>query len=294
MATRIFLLIATNFAVIVVLGIVAQLLGLDKIMAENGMSGQLTGLFIMSLVIGFGGSFISLAMSKWMAKRSMGVHMIEQPSNEAEQWLMDTVQRQAEKANIGMPEVGIFDTPEVNAFATGMRRNNAMVAVSTGLLNAMSRDEAEAVMAHEISHVANGDMVTMGLIQGVLNTFVVFLSRVVGIIVDKAVFKSRSGFGPGYFIVSIIAQIVLGILASIIASWYSRRREFRADAGGANLAGREKMAAALERLKAQHEPQELPGQLAAFGISGGMKDGLSKLFSTHPPLEERIAALRNN
>ena len=294
MATRIFLLIATNFAVIVVLGIVAQLLGLDKIMAENGMSGQLTGLFIMSLVIGFGGSFISLAMSKWMAKRSMGVYMIEQPSNEAEQWLMDTVQRQAEKANIGMPEVGIFDTPEVNAFATGMRRNNAMVAVSTGLLNAMSRDEAEAVMAHEISHVANGDMVTMGLIQGVLNTFVVFLSRVVGIIVDKAVFKSRSGFGPGYFIVSIIAQIVLGILASIIASWYSRRREFRADAGGANLAGREKMAAALERLKAQHEPQELPGQLAAFGISGGMKDGLSKLFSTHPPLEERIAALRNN
>lgn len=293
MATRIFLLIATNFAVIVVLGIVAQLIGLDKIMAENGMSGQLTGLFIMSLIIGFGGSFISLAMSKWMAKRSMGVHMIEQPSNETEQWLMDTVQRQAEQANIGMPEVGIFDTPEVNAFATGMRRNNAMVAVSTGLLNAMSRDEAEAVMAHEISHVANGDMVTMGLIQGVLNTFVVFLSRVVGIIVDKAVFKSRSGFGPGYFIVSIVAQIVLGILASIIASWYSRRREFRADAGGADLAGRKKMAAALERLKAQHEPQELPGQLAAFGISGGMKDGLRKLFSTHPPLEERIAALRD-
>ena len=293
MATRIFLLIATNFAVIVVLGIVAQLIGLDKIMAENGMSGQLTGLFIMSLIIGFGGSFISLAMSKWMAKRSMGVHMIEQPSNETEQWLMGTVQRQAEQANIGMPEVGIFDTPEVNAFATGMRRNNAMVAVSTGLLNAMSRDEAEAVMAHEISHVANGDMVTMGLIQGVLNTFVVFLSRVVGIIVDKAVFKSRSGFGPGYFIVSIVAQIVLGILASIIASWYSRRREFRADAGGAGLAGRKKMAAALERLKAQHEPQELPGQLAAFGISGGMKDGLRKLFSTHPPLEERIAALRD-
>ena len=258
------------------------------------MSGQLTGLFIMSLIIGFGGSFISLAMSKWMAKRAMGVHMIERPSNQTEQWLMDTVQRQAEKANIGMPEVGIFDATEVNAFATGMRRNNAMVAVSTGLLNAMSRDEAEAVMAHEISHVANGDMVTMGLIQGVLNTFVVFLSRVVGIIVDKAVFKSRSGFGPGYFIVSIIAQIVLGILASIIASWYSRRREFRADAGGADLAGREKMAAALERLKAQHEPQELPGQLAAFGISGGMKDGLRKLFSTHPPLEERIAALRDN
>jgi heat shock protein HtpX len=292
MVTRILLLIATNFAVIVVLGIAAQLFGLDKIMAENGMTGQLSGLFIMSLIIGFGGSFISLAMSKWMAKRSMGVHMIEQPSNEVERWLMDTVRRQAEQAKIGMPEVGIFNTPVVNAFATGMRRNNSMVAVSTGLLNSMTRDEAEAVMAHEVSHVANGDMVTMGLIQGVLNTFVVFLSRVVGIIVDKAVFKTRDGFGPGYFIVSIIAQIVLGVLATLIASWYSRRREFRADAGGADLAGREKMAAALERLKAQHEPQALPGQLAAFGISGGVKEGLIKLFSTHPPLDERIAALR--
>ena len=294
MATRIFLLIATNFAVVVVFGIVAQLFGLDKILAQNGMSGQMTGLFIMSLIIGFGGSFISLAMSKWLAKKSMGVQIIDQPANNAEQWLIDTVQRQAEQANIAMPEVGIFNTLEVNAFATGMRRNNALVAVSSGLLNAMSRDEAEAVMAHEISHVANGDMVTMGLIQGVLNTFVIFLSRIVGMIVDKAVFKTRDGFGPGYFIVSIIAQIVLGILASIIASWYSRRREYRADAGGAELAGREKMAAALERLKAQHEPEELPGQLAAFGISGGMKDGLRKLLSTHPPLEDRIAALRNH
>ncbi len=293
MATRIFLLIATNFAVVVVLGVVAQLFGLDKILAQNGMSGQMTGLFIMSLLIGFGGSFISLAMSKWLAKRSMGVQIIEQPANNAEQWLIDTVRRQADQANIAMPEVGIFNTPEVNAFATGMRRNNALVAVSTGLLNAMSRDEAEAVMAHEISHVANGDMVTMGLIQGVLNTFVIFLSRIVGMIVDKAVFKTRDGFGPGYFIVSIIAQILLGILASIIASWYSRRREYRADAGGAELAGREKMAAALERLKAQHEPEELPGQLAAFGISGGVKEGLRKLLSTHPPLEDRIAALRN-
>ncbi len=293
MGARIFLLIATNFAVVVVLGIAAQIFGLDKILVQNGMSGQLTGLFIMSLLIGFGGSFLSLAISKWMAKRSMGVRIIEQPANETEQWLVDTVQRQAEQANIGMPEVGVFDTPEVNAFATGMRRNNALVAVSAGLLNAMSRDEAEAVMAHEISHVANGDMITMGLIQGVLNTFVIFLSRIVGILVDKVVFKSRSGFGPGYFIVSIIAQIVLGVLASMIASWYSRRREFRADAGGADLAGREKMAAALERLKAQHQPKELPGQLAAFGISGGMKAGFRKLFSTHPPLEDRIAALRN-
>ncbi|MEJ2115038.1 MAG: protease HtpX [Gammaproteobacteria bacterium] len=293
MATRILLLIATNFAVIVVLGIVAQLFGLDKILAQNGMSGQMTGLFIMSLIIGFGGSFISLAMSKWLAKRSMGVQLIEQPANNTEQWLISTVRRQAEQANISMPEVGIFNTSEVNAFATGMRRNNALVAVSSGLLNAMSRDEAEAVMAHEISHVANGDMVTMGLIQGVLNTFVIFLSRVVGMVVDKAVFKTRDGFGPGYFIVSIIAQILLGILASIIASWYSRRREYRADAGGAELAGREKMAAALERLKMQHEPEELPGQLAAFGISGGVKGGLRKLLSTHPPLEDRIAALRN-
>jgi len=293
MGTRILLLIATNFAVIVVLGIAAQIFGLDRILAQNGMGGQLTGLFIMSAVIGFVGSFISLAISKWMAKRSMGLQMIEQPSNEVEQWLMDTVQHQAEQANIGMPEVGIFDTPEVNAFATGMRRNNALVAVSTGLLNAMTRDEAEAVMAHEISHVANGDMITMGLIQGVLNTFVIFLSRIAGMIVDKAIFKSRSGYGPGYYIVSIVAQLILGVLASIIAGWYSRRREFRADAGGAEIAGREKMAAALERLKAQHEPQELPGQLAAFGISGGMKAGLMKMLSTHPPLEDRIAALRN-
>lgn len=294
MGTRIFLLIATNFAVVIVLGIAAQVFGLDKILAQNGMSGQMTGLFIMSLLIGFGGSFISLAMSKWLAKRSMGVRMIEQPANETEQWLMDTVVHQAEQANIGMPEVGIFETPEVNAFATGMRRNSALVAVSSGLLNAMSRDEAEAVMAHEISHVANGDMITMGLIQGVLNTFVIFFSRIVGMIVDKAVFKSRSGRGPGYFIVSIVAQIILGVLASIIASWYSRKREFRADAGGADIAGREKMAAALERLKAQHQPEELPGQLAAFGISGGLKDGFRKLFSTHPPLEDRIAALRNH
>ena len=224
----------------------------------------------------------------------MGVRMIEQPENDTEQWLMDTVQHQAEQANIGMPEVGIFDTPEVNAFCNRYATQySALVAVSSGLLNAMSRDEAEAVMAHEISHVANGDMITMGLIQGVLNTFVIFFSRIIGMIVDKAVFKSRSGRGPGYFVVSIVAQIVLGVLASIIASWYSRRREFRADAGGADIAGREKMAAALERLKAQHEPEELPGQLAAFGISGGIKDGFRKLFSTHPPLEDRIAALRN-
>ena len=294
MATRILLLIATNFAVIVVLAIAAQIFGLDEIMANNGMSGQLTGLFIMSLLLGFGGSFISLAISKWMAKRSMGVKVIEQAANSSETWLLETVRRQAEQAGIAMPEVGVFDSPQPNAFATGMRRNNALVAVSTGLLHAMNEDEVEAVLAHEVSHVANGDMITMGLIQGVLNTFVIFLSRIVGIVVDKAIFKSRSGFGPGYYIVSIIAQLVLGILASIIASWYSRRREFRADAGGAMLAGREKMVAALQRLQKQHEPEALPGQLAAFGISGGIKHGLQKLLMSHPPLDDRINALRNS
>ena len=294
MGLRILLLIATNFAVVIVLSITAQIFGLDELLARNGMSGQLYGLFILSLLLGFGGSFISLAMSKWLAKRSMGVQLIENPSNASEKWLVETVRRQAEQAGIGMPEVGVFNTPQPNAFATGMNRNNALVAVSTGLLTAMNQNEVEAVLGHEVSHVANGDMITMGLIQGVLNTFVIFLSRIIGIIVDKAVFKTRSGFGPGYFIVSIVAQIVLGILASIIASWYSRRREFRADAGGANLAGREKMIAALQRLQAQKEPQDLPGQLAAFGISGGIKQGLMKLFMTHPPLEVRIQVLRES
>ncbi len=292
MALRIVLLIATNFSVILVLGVVAQIIGLDELLAQNGMPGQLSGLLIMSLVLGFGGSFISLAISKWMAKRSMGVQIIEQPSNEAENWLVDTVKRQADQAGIQMPEVGVFNSPQPNAFATGMRRNNALVAVSTGLLSAMNRDEVEAVLGHEVSHVANGDMVTMGLLQGVLNTFVIFLSRIVGMVVDKAVFKTRDGFGPGYYIVSIIAQVVLAILASIIASWYSRRREFRADAGGAELAGREKMIAALQRLQQQHEPEELPGQFAAFGISGGVKEGIQKLLMSHPPLSERINSLR--
>jgi len=293
MFTRIGLLMATNIAVLLVLAIAARIFGLEEIFAQNGMSGQLTGMFVFSLLLGFGGSFISLAISKWMAKRSMGVQVIEQPANSSQTWLVETVRRQAEQAGIGMPEVGIFDSPQPNAFATGMRRNNALVAVSTGLLNAMNEDEVEAVLAHEVSHVANGDMITMGLIQGVLNTFVYFLSRIVGMLVDKVVFKSRSGFGPGYFIVSIIAQMVLGIFASMIASWYSRRREFRADAGGAALAGSEKMVAALQRLQTQHTPEELPGQLAAFGISGGVKSGIQKLLMSHPPLDERINTLRN-
>ncbi len=291
MGMRLLLFLLTNFSVVLVLSISARVLGLDHWLAQQGMAGQLNGLLLMSLAFGFGGAFISLAISKWMAKRSMGVRVIEEPSNASEKWLLETVRRQAGQAGIGMPEVGIFDTPQLNAFATGMNRNQALVAVSTGLLGTMSRNEVEAVLGHEVSHVANGDMITMGLLQGVLNTFVIFISRIVGMIVDKAVFKVQRGIGPGYFIASIIAEIILGILAAIIASWFSRRREFRADAGGARLAGREKMIAALQRLQAQYEPDELPGQLAAFGISGGVKSGLQKLLMSHPPLDERIAAL---
>ena len=291
MGMRLLLFLLTNFSVVLVLSVSARVLGLDYWLAQQGMAGQLNGLLLMSLAFGFGGAFISLAISKWMAKRSMGVRVIEEPSNASEKWLLETVRRQAGQAGIGMPEVGIFDTPQLNAFATGMNRNQALVAVSTGLMGAMSRDEVEAVLGHEVSHVANGDMITMGLLQGVLNTFVIFISRIIGMIVDKAIFKVQRGIGPGYFIASIIAEIILGILAAIIASWFSRRREFRADAGGADLAGREKMIAALQRLQAQYEPDELPGQLAAFGISGGVKSGLQKLLMSHPPLDERIAAL---
>ncbi len=239
-----------------------------------------------------GGAFISLAMSKWSAKRMVGAHVIEQPSSEVERWLVETVRRQAQVAGIGMPEVAIYEAPEVNAFATGMSRNSALVAVSTGLLRAMDRGEAEAVLAHEVSHVANGDMVTLALIQGVVNTFVIFLSRVIGHVVDRVVFKTERGHGPAYFVTLIVAQMVLGILASIIVFWFSRQREFRADAGAARLSGRGKMIAALERLRAAHEPAPLPDKMAAFGISGGAGAGLKRLFMTHPPLEERIAALQ--
>ena len=292
MGMRVVLFLVTNFSVVLVLSISGRVFGLDHWLAQQGMAGQLNGLLLMSLAFGFGGSFISLAISKWMAKRSMGVKVIEQPASASERWLVETVSRQAEQAGIGMPEVGVFNSPQPNAFATGMSRNNALVAVSTGLLDVMSQDEVEAVLGHEVSHVANGDMITMGLLQGVLNTFVIFISRVIGMIVDKAVFKVQRGIGPGYFIASIIAEIILGILAAIIASWFSRRREFRADAGGARLAGREKMIAALQRLQAQSAPEELPGQLAAFGISGGVKSGLKKLLMSHPPLSERIASLQ--
>ncbi len=288
---RIFLFVATNIAVLLVLSVAIRILGIDHYLNQGGLNYQ--SLLIFAAVLGMGGSFISLLISKMSAKRMMGAQVIEQPRNATESWLLETVRRQAEAAGIGMPEVAIFDSPQVNAFATGAKKDNALVAVSSGLLQSMSRDEAEAVLGHEISHVANGDMVTLALIQGVVNTFVFFLSRVIGQIVDRAVFRSEHGHGPGFWITSIIAQVVLGILASIIVMWFSRQREFRADAGGARLAGRTSMIAALERLKRAHEPA-LPDQLAAFGISGGMASGIKRLFMSHPPLDERIEALRSS
>ncbi|AMN45949.1 heat shock protein HtpX [Steroidobacter denitrificans] len=288
---RIFLFLATNVAILLVLSVTLRLLGIDSILDTQGVGLDMNSLLVFSAVLGFGGSLISLALSKFMAKRTMGVRLIDQPRNATENWLMETVRRQAQAAGIDMPEVGIFDTPEMNAFATGARRNNALVAVSSGLLNGMTRHEAEAVLGHEISHVANGDMVTLTLIQGVVNTFVIFLSRVIGHTIDRMVFKTERGHGPAFLITVIIAQLVLGILASMIVMWFSRHREFRADAGGAHLAGREAMIGALERLRQKH-PGPLPEQMAAFGISGSLGHGLKRLFMTHPPLEERIAALR--
>lgn len=286
---RIVLFLATNLAIVLVLSTVARLLGLDAYLAREG--GSLTGLLMFAALFGFGGSFISLAISKWMAKRAMGVRVIEQPANETERWLVNTVRAQAQAAGIGMPEVGIFESPEPNAFATGPRRDNALVAVSTGLLRRMDQRAVEAVLGHEVSHVANGDMVTLTLIQGVVNTFVIFLSRIIGNIVDRTVFRNEDGRGPAYFISVLVSELVLGILASIIVLWFSRQREFRADQGGARLAGRESMISALEALKAAHHP--LPAQFSAFGIaSGGVSSGLKRLFMSHPPLEERIAALR--
>ena len=289
---RILLLVVTNFAVLAVLSVSIQLLGIDRMLAqETGLN--LQGLLMMAAVFGFGGAFVSLLISKWMAKMATGAHVIDVPSNTTERWLVDTVKRQADRAGIGMPEVAVYDAPEVNAFATGWNRNSALVAVSTGLLQNMTQDEAEAVLGHEVSHVANGDMVTLTLIQGVLNTFVIFLSRVVGYVVDRVVLKNDRGHGPGFWVTTIVAQLVLGILASIVVMWFSRWREFRADAGGASLAGRNKMIAALERLKLNHEqPAQLPDAVKSFGISGGVGGGLQRLFMSHPPLDERIAALR--
>jgi heat shock protein HtpX len=289
---RILLFLATNLAIVVVLSITLRLLGVERILDEQGVGLDLNALLVFSAVLGFGGSLISLAMSKWTAKRMVGAQVIETPRTPTEQWLVATVRRQAEQAGIGMPEVAIYDAPDVNAFATGASRNSALVAVSTGLLRSMTQEEAEAVLAHEVSHVANGDMVTLALIQGVVNTFVIFLSRVIGHLVDRVVFKTERGHGPAFWVTAIVAELVLGILASIIVMWFSRQREFRADAGGASLAGRQKMIAALERLQQSAGQPHLPDQMAAFGISGGIGQGLKKLFMSHPPLEERIAALR--
>ena len=290
---RIFLFLVTNIAVLLVLSIVLRLLGVDRMLNADGTGIDYNSLLVMAGVIGFGGSFISLLLSKWMAKTAVGAHVIENPSNNTERWLVDTVQRQAQRAGIGMPEVAIYDAPEINAFATGWNKDAALVAVSSGLLNNMSQDEAEAVLGHEVSHVANGDMVTLALIQGVVNTFVIFFSRVIGYVVDRVVFKVERGHGPAFWITAIVAQLVLGFLASMIVMWFSRYREFRADSGGARLAGRDKMIAALERLRRAHEPSQLPNQMAAFGINGGIGQGLRKLFMSHPPLDERIAALQS-
>ena len=291
MFKRVALFLATNLAVILVLSIVLRLLGVDSILDERNVGIDYQALLILSLVIGFGGSFISLAMSKWMAKRTTGARVITQPANAAESWLLATVQRQARQAGIEMPEVAIYNAPDMNAFATGARRNAALVAVSTGLLQGMQKDEIEAVLAHEVSHIANGDMVTLTLIQGVVNTFVIFLSRIVGHFVDRVLLRNESGYGLGYFAAVIVSQLVLGILASTIVMWVSRQREFRADAGSASINGREPMINALARLE-RGRPGELPEALQAFGISGGGKRKFARLFMSHPPIPERIEALR--
>jgi len=288
MFKRVALFLATNLAVLALASVVMSLFGV------NG--DQFGGLLVFAAIFGFGGSFVSLWMSKWLAKRSTGAHVIGTPRNEVEQWLLQTVQRQAAQAGIGMPEVAIYDAPEINAFATGASRNNALVAVSTGLLRGMDRDQAEAVLAHEVSHVANGDMVTMALLQGVLNTFVIVLARIVGRVVDGYLSGGRDngGGGIGYFVVVFVLEMVFGLFASMIAMWFSRHREFRADAGGASLAGRGKMISALEALSRNHGVNTLPKAVQAFGISGGLAHGLKRLFMSHPPLEERIAALRSS
>lgn len=288
---RIFLFLLTNIAIMVVISILFSVFGLDRALQQQGVGLDLQALLFMSAIIGMTGSFISLALSKWMAKRSMGVYVIEHPQDQTEQWLISVVERQARQAGIGMPEVGIFNAPEPNAFATGMSRNNALVAVSAGLLNTMNADEVEAVIGHEITHVANGDMVTMTLLQGVMNTFVYFFAYIIGYTVDKVVFKSERGNGFAFYAVRFVAELALGILAAMVVMWFSRYREFKADAGGANLAGRHKMISALQALQRASEPQPLPSQLAAFGINSG--GGIMRLFMSHPPLEERIAALQN-
>ncbi|HQK99248.1 MAG TPA: protease HtpX [Smithellaceae bacterium] len=289
---RVLLFLVTNIAVLIVLSIVLRLLGVDRILDQSGTGLNYWNLLVFAAVFGFGGAFISLALSKFMAKRMTGAQVITNPRSQTELWLVDTVKKQAQMAGIGMPEVAIFDSDAPNAFATGMNRNKALVAVSTGLLRSMNADEVEAVLGHEISHVANGDMITLSLIQGVVNTFVIFLSRVVGHFVDRVILKNEEGHGIGFFIATIVSQILFGILASVIVLWFSRQREYRADAGGAKLAGAGKMIAALEKLK-RGVQEPLPDQMKAFGISGKPSThGLKLLFMSHPPLEDRIEALK--
>jgi heat shock protein HtpX len=287
---RIVLYLATNLAIIAVLSITLRLLGIESLLDQQGVDLNMQSLLIYAAILGFSGSLISLAISKWTAKRMTGAQVITSPTNDTERWLVNTVQKQAQQADIGMPEVAIYNSSAPNAFATGMNKNNALVAVSSGLLNSMAQDEVEAVLAHEVSHIANGDMVTMALIQGVVNTFVIVLSRVIGHIVDRTIFKTQRGHGPAFWITSIIAEIVVGILASTIVMWFSRQREYRADAGAARLVGPGKMIAALQRL-AGTSTAALPDQLNALGIAGG-KSKISELFMTHPCLEDRISALR--
>lgn len=289
---RIFYFLVTNLAIVLVLSITMRLLGVEPFLNANGLN--LNSLLIFAAVMGFGGAFISLAISKWSAKQMSGAVTIENPKTPDEIWLMNIVKKQSQAVDIQMPEVAIFNSPAVNAFATGMSRNSSLVAVSSGLLEMMTKDEAEAVIGHEISHIANGDMVTLTLIQGVVNTFVLFFSRVIGYTVDKVVFKTRQGTGPAFFITMIISELLLGVLASIVVMWFSRQREYRADFGGGQLAGKQKMIAALQRLKTQYETSALPKSIAAFGISGEQGIGLKELFSTHPSLDDRIARLQQS
>lgn len=291
---RILLFLATNMAIILVASVTLSLLGVGSMLQANGVDLDLANLLIICAVFGMAGSLVSLFISKWMAKRSTGTQIITQARTADEKWLLDTVQELSDKAGIKMPEVGIFPSPQSNAFATGWNKNDALVAVSQGLLSRFRPEEIRAVLAHEIGHVANGDMVTLALIQGVVNTFVMFFSRIIGHFVDRVILKNERGHGIGFYLTTIFAEIVLGILASTIVAWFSRRREYRADEAGAEFASPDAMIGALQRLKAeQGMPADMPDQLVAFGINEGLKEGLAKLFASHPPLDERIAALQN-
>lgn len=292
---RILLFLATNVAVLILVGSVFTLLGFEGLLAANGVDLNLQALLVFCALFGMSGALISLFLSKWMAKRSTGATIIETPRNRDEKWLLDTVAELSRAAGIGMPQVGIFPSDAPNAFATGWNRNDALVAISAGMLRQFPANEVRAVIGHEIGHVANGDMVTLTLIQGVVNTFVMFLARIIGHTVDRAVFKTQRGYGIGYFVVTMVAEMILGLLASMIVFKFSRWREYRADAAGARLAGRGDMIAALQRLRSgQTAAHDLPGELTAFGISEQLKQGLGALFSSHPPLEQRIEALRSN